>query len=363
MKNIKKNPKQEKYWTDRFQLSQSMGDKTETEILKTMQTVYKESLSNIQKEINAFYGKYAEQNTLTISDVKKRLDPMELKSAKEEISRYYHQIDKLARKGGKVQTSLLRQYSQTLKEQSAKAYLSRLEELKISITHEAVKLGVRESEVFDDKLGNLYNDTYSHKSYEIDKYMGFSNGLSERNLEKSLNERWLGANYSDRIWQNKDKLINGIETTFLQGLARGQNPRKIAGELSRTMQTSFYNCERLARTETIHILNEANYDSYRDHNIESYQFVCGLDERTCPYCGSLDGEVFTIKEKMEGFNYPVLHPNCRCTTIPYFEPDEIDDMFDESTRIAKDEDGEYYDVPSSMTYDEWREMLNVSEEN
>ena len=288
---------------------------------------------------------------------------MELKFAKGEISRYYHQIDKLVRKGGKVQTSLLRQYSQTLKEQSAKAYLSRLEELKISITHEAVKLGVRESEVFDDKLGNLYNDTYSHKSYEIDKYMGFSNGLSERNLEKSLNERWLGANYSDRIWQNKDKLINGIETTFLQGVARGQNPRKIASELNKTMQTGFYNCERLCRTETIHILNEATMDSYKDHGIEKYQFVCGLDERTCPYCGSLDGEVFTIKEKMEGVNYPVLHPNCRCTTIPYFEPDEIDNMFEESTRITKDEDGELYYVPESMTYDEWREMLNASEEN
>ena len=192
---------------------------------------------------------------------------------------------------------------------------------------------------------------------------GFSNGFSERNVEKAINERWFGANYSDRIWQNKDKLINGIETTFLQGIARGQNPRKIASELNKTMQTRFYNCKTLCRTETIHILNEATMDSYKDHGIERYQFVCGPDERTCSYCGSRDGEVFTIKEKMEGFNYPVLHPNCRCTTIPYFEPDEIDDMFDESTRIAKDEDGEYYDVPSSMTYDEWREMLMPVKKN
>ena len=360
MKNIKINPEQEKYWKDRFALSKSMGNKTENEIMSSMQKIYKESLSNIQKEINSFYAKYADSEGLSFSEVKKRLNPEELKSAKEEISRYYNQIDKLARRGGKVQTSLLRQYSQTLKEQSAKAYMSRLEELKLAIQQEAIKLGVKEVDTFNSSFSKLYDDTYSRKSYEIDKYMGFSNGFSERNVEKAINERWLGANYSDRIWQNKDKLINGIETTFLQGVARGQNPKKIASELNKTMQTGFYNCERLCRTETIHILNEATMNSYKDHGIERYQFVCGLDERTCPICGSLDGEIFDLKDKMEGANYPVLHPNCRCTTIPYFEPDEIDKMFEESTRVAKNEDGELYYVPESMTYDEWKEIVNAS---
>lgn len=357
MKNIKTNPEQEKYWKDRFALSESMGNKTENEILSSMKTIYKESLSNIQKEINNFYSKYAEQEGLSISEVNKRLNPQELKSAKEEISRYYHQIDELARKNGKVQTKLLIKYKDILHEQSAKAYMSRLEELKLAIQQEAIKLGVKETDIFNSNFNDLYSETYSRKSYEIDKYMGFSNGFSERNVEKAINERWLGANYSDRIWQNKDKLINGIETTFLQGIARGQNPRKIASELNKTMQTGFYNCERLCRTETIHILNEATYDSYKDHNIHRFQFVCGSDERTCSICGSLDDEVFDLKDKMEGANYPVLHPNCRCTTVPYFEPDEIDEMFEESTRVAKDEDGELYYVPESMTYDEWRKTF------
>ena len=51
-----------------------------------------------------------------------------------------------------------------------------------------------------------------------------------------------------------------------------------------------------------------------------------------------------------------MHPNCRCTTIPYFEKDEIDLMFEESTRIAYDENRNIYEVPSSMTYEEWNKL-------
>ena len=172
MKNIKTNPEQEKYWKDRFALSESMGNKTENEIMSSMQKIYKESLSNIQKEINNFYSKYAEQEGLSISEVNKRLNPQELKSAKEEISRYYHQIDELARENGKVQTKLLIRYKDILHEQSAKAYMSRLEELKLAIQQEAIKLGVKETDIFNSNFNDLYSETYSRKSYEIDKYMG-----------------------------------------------------------------------------------------------------------------------------------------------------------------------------------------------
>ena len=57
---------------------------------------------------------------------------------------------------------------------------------------------------------------------------------------------------------------------------------------------------------------------------------------------------------MTGVNYPPLHPQCRCTTIAYFEPDEIDEMFEESERIAKEDGvGEWYEVPASMSYTQW----------
>ena len=42
-----------------------------------------------------------------------------------------------------------------------------------------------------------------------------------------------------------------------------------------------------------------------------------------------------------------LHPNDRCTTVPYYEDDEDD------TRFARDENGKRIEVQANMTYEEW----------
>ena len=40
-----------------------------------------------------------------------------------------------------------------------------------------------------------------------------------------------------------------------------------------------------------------------------------------------------------------------------FEPDEIDEMFDDAQRVARDENSELYYVPASMTYKEWEKTV------
>jgi SPP1 gp7 family putative phage head morphogenesis protein len=344
----------EQYWKDRYKLRDSLGDRTEEEMLNHLKELYQNTMLEIDKEIQAFYGRYAYNNDLTLSEVKKRLNPQELKSAKQEIAKYYSEIDKLVRKAdGTVSVKLLRKYKDELRLQSAKAYMSRLEDLKIRIKNSLVKLGLNENEIIFDSLMKTSEKAYTKSAYELSKYMGFGNTYSENQFEKIVNERWLGENYSDRVWENKQLLEQQLEKTFLQGVVRGQNPRKIASEMQQNMGGAYYRCERLARTEMIHTLNESTMQSYKDYNVQKYQFVCGLDERTCPDCGALDGEVFEIKDKIEGVNYPVIHPNCRCTTIPFFEKDEIDAMFDESSRVAYTKDHDIYEVPASMSYAQW----------
>lgn len=356
--NYSKNTEQ--YWKDRYNLKESLGDRTEKEMLNHLKQLYKNATLEIDKEIQAFYGRYVYNNDLTISEVRKKLNPKELQSAKYEIVKYYNEIDKLARTAdGKVSVGLLRKYKNQLRLQSAKAYMSRLEELKIRIKNSIVKLGAGEDSTIHDYLLKTSKYGYTKSAYELSKFMGFGNTFSDNQFEKIVNERWLGENYSDRVWENKAYLENELETTFLQGVARGQNPRKIAEEMQKNMGGAYYRCERLARTEMIHTFNESTMQSYKDYGVEQYQFVCGLDERTCPECGELDGQVFKISEKIEGVNYPVIHPNCRCTTIPYFEPDEIDAMFEESTRVAYDESHNMYEVPASMTYTEWMDKFEM----
>ena len=349
------------YWNERAEQRFLMGEKTADELLQTMKPVYKNCLADINKEIEAFYGRYAENNQLTIAEVNKRLDPKQLQSAKEEIKKYYDAVDRLARnKDGTVDVNLLHQYKDELRLQSAKAYMSRLEELKLNLKNITVNLGVEESKAYYQTLSKIYAGTYKKTSYDMDKFFGFSagfEGLNYKKLNSAIHQQWLGMNFSDRIWNNKGKLLGQINTTFLQGVAQGQNPRKIAETMSKNMGTAYYNCERLCRTESAHIMGEATLQGYKDRGTEKYKFEATLDDRTSDICQSLDGQVFELKEAQEGVNYPPMHPNCRSTTIPYFEPDDIDKMFDEAQRVARNEDGELYYVPESMTYKQWEQSI------
>lgn len=350
------------YWNKRAEQRILMGEKSADELLTTMKTVYNNSLKDINKEIEAFYGRYSENNNLTLTEVHKRLDPMQLKSAKDEIKRYYDTVDKLARnKDGNVDVSLLRKYKDELRLQSAKAYMSRLEELKLGLKNITVHLGINESEAYYQTLSKIYSDNYKRTNFDIDKFLGFSTGfesLNYKQLNTAIHQRWLGMNFSDRIWKNKGQLLDQINTTFLQGVAQGHNSKKIALEMAKNMGTSYHNCERLVRTECAHIAGQATLEGYKERGTKKYKYDAILDNRTSEICQSLDGQVFDVKEAQEGINYPPMHPNCRSSTIPYFEPDDIDKMFDEAQRVARDENGELYYVPASMTYKEWQEMTS-----
>lgn len=354
MKN-NKNDKNEIYWRDRLSVETL---RKEDELLSTMSKLYADSLSNIEKEIEAFYGRYSYLNDLTIDEVYKRLNPQELKSAKYHIKKYYDSVDKLTRNNkGKVSIEKLRLYKNELRLLSAKAYMSRLEELKINLRHIIVELAMNQEIEFTDSLSDIYENALYKTSFELDKQMGISPGFSAPSkdaITKVIKTKWLEENYSDRIWANKTKLLDGLDTSFLQGITQGQNAKKIARKMAEKYNTDYKNCERLARTESMHLYNEARANTYKAHKIKEFEFVCTLDEKTCPVCGSIDGQVFTLTHKTIGVNYPPMHPNCRCTTVAHFAKDEFDM---DTQRIARGSDGKSYYVPYTMTFNEWKNTI------
>ena len=47
-----------------------------------------------------------------------------------------------------------------------------------------------------------------------------------------------------------------------------------------------------------------------------------------------------------------MHPRCRSCEIPYIENDY-------STRFARDSKGKRIEIPSSITYKEWKEIYKI----
>lgn len=67
-------------------------------------------------------------------------------------------------------------------------------------------------------------------------------------------------------------------------------------------------------------------------------------------CRSLDGKIFSLKDRKVGKNYPPMHPWCRSTTISVIDEDELKNM---KRRAYNPETGRTELVPASMTYEEW----------
>lgn len=341
------------YWETRAEQRIMESEKEANKMLIDLRGVYTQTKKEIEKEIYVFYGKYAQETGLSLEEIYKKLSPKELLSAKEDIEIYYKEVNRL---GGYSPTT--KSYLRGL---SARAYISRLEELKFQMAKRIEDLYRLENSHFESGLMQVYENTYYKTNFDIQKGFGFSMPFSTLNddmVAKVISQKWIGDNFSNRIWKEKDKLLNALETKFAQGVALGHNPRKIASNLKTELDTKYSNCERLARTEFNHTANQASLDSYKEYSTTpKYKIVATLDSRTSKICQQMDGKVFNVSEAKEGVNFPLFHPNCRTTTIPYFEEDEIDKLYAKAKRVS---DSDFID--SDITYDKWREQVKEKNE-
>lgn len=131
-------------------------------------------------------------------------------------------------------------------------------------------------------------------------------------MEKLLQEPWRGDNFSGRLWKNQKKLAVGLNNLLLTGLQQGKTATEIAVSLHNFMGQGFNECHRLVRTETMHYLNDATMQRYKDAGIKYVQIWAAEDERTCDECSKYHGKIYPIDK----CPHVPLHPNCRCTIIP-----------------------------------------------
>lgn len=307
---------QNDYWVNREKRQNELADKTYDEITHGLFVLYQKLLNDLKSEILKFYGKYSKEGLLTIADVNRLLTLDELRDLKYSMSEYYKLADKAV-----IGNKISKKYQHELKKLSARSHINRLQALEIVVKNKLVNLGGIEEKQFAEGLSKAYDENYKYTSYEIDKRLGFTEGLNEKVAIKAISEKWLDSNFSERIWTMKTRLSTDFKKELLKGLAEGIHPNSLASRLAKVTNVSYKNCIRLARTETIHILNQATLDSYREHNVEKYQFSASLNEKTCPVCGKLDGKVFERREAIEGVNYPVMHPNCVLGDSVVLSPD------------------------------------------
>ena len=327
---MKKNNKE--YWEKRQLAREELSFNKGTEAYKEYVKILSESKKEIENKIAQLYAKYQQEVTkLGIDKIQanKLLRGTEYKEWRYDIGKYVEEIEKL-KKSNPVE---FRKMSVELETLAYRSRISRLDSLKAGVDYELIQAGEKIKGKVTDTLADVYEDTYT--SFVED--LNFKKGvISSSTIKMALEQEWSGANYSSRIWSNIDNLAKAIKNEVIVGLNRGINYRTMSQNIAKKFDTSYKNAERLVRTETAHIQNQATLMGYKDSGVVKYEFLAVLDSRTSHICASLNGEIFKTENAMEGENYPPMHPNCRSTTVPY----EYSDVFSDEAEKEDFENNE-----------------------
>jgi SPP1 gp7 family putative phage head morphogenesis protein len=106
-----------------------------------------------------------------------------------------------------------------------------------------------------------------------------------------------------------------LRTTLMDGFAEGESIPKLADRV----KSVFGVCKesraiKIARTEVIAASNEGALEGYKASEVvEKSEFFAALDERLCPECEGLHGNVYPLKE---AHGLIPVHPQCRCVWLP-----------------------------------------------
>ena len=311
--------KNKEYWEKRQLAREELSFNKGTEAYREYVKILSESKKEIENKIAKLYAKYQQEVTkLGIDKIQanRLLRGTEFKEWRYDIGKYVEEIEKL-KKSNPIE---FRKLSIELETLAYKSRISRMDNLKAGIDYELIQAGEKIKGKVTDTLADVYENTYT--SFVED--LNFKKGaISSDTIKMALEQEWSGANYSSRIWSNVDNLAKAIKNEVIVGLNKGINYRTMSQNISKKFDTSYKNAERLVRTETAHIQNQATLMGYKDSGVVKYEFLAVLDSRTSHTCASLNGEVFKTENAMEGENYPPMHPRCRSTTVPY----EYSDVF------------------------------------
>lgn len=336
------------YWARRsIEREEEWNKKSQSTVEKELAAQYERSAQRIQANIEQLYGKFATDNSISISDARKLINGSEFRTWRKDIEEYIEEYNK------KGNPKLLLELN-TL---SMRSRISRLDKLYGDTLIEIDKLGQKTDVTITGFLKDAYKDNRLHSAYELAKRGSGPLGVSVNNkqIEGILRTPWSGKNYSERIWNNSEKLARTIQDTVVNGLHRGASVNKLAKEVQDRMSVSKNDAVRLVRTELNYVNNQAALDSLKDAKMEYFQFIATLDKRTSSICREHDNNIYPVDEAEVGTNVPPLHPRCRSTIAGTIGPKKPTS----GSRISKMETAkrgpvQYQKVPRNMDYDNWK---------
>jgi len=294
-------PTNVEYWRKRSLQRMTEAERYSEAQIKKVLGIYAEANKDIDKMITNVYKNYTKDTGLDQQTLRTLL-------SKKDTDKFWQTLE------GKN----LKQYVKN----NYKSRITRLEQLKGELYIKAKDIGIKETAIntatYENILKNSFNNTIYDTAKGLDKVIGF-NQLDEQTIHQVLNYKWVGgSNYSTTIWKNTDLLADKLGNILSRGVITGASYDKMSRDIREAFGVNKYYADRLIRTEGNHFHNQAEYEAYKEMGVDTYVFLATLDNRTSEMCQKLDGKKILMSKRVEGENYPPLHPNCRSTVMAYF---------------------------------------------
>ena len=157
--------KSNEYWQNRFTALEEAQNQKSNKYYAGLKKQYKKAASEVQKDIETWYSRFAINNEITMQEARKLL-------SKDELEEFHWNVMEYIAKGR--ENAINHQWEKQLENASAKWHISRLEALKIQMQNHVEQLYDGQQLSMADFLVDVYTDNYYHTAYEIQK--GFNVG-------------------------------------------------------------------------------------------------------------------------------------------------------------------------------------------
>lgn len=329
------------YWENRqAQLMYEQMEKAEA-TAQEIADIYAKASRQLNYKISEIYDRYIDKHNLSEDEAKKLLsnmkDSTDISELKKAIAADPKNKDLLAE----------------LESPAYRARIERLENLQAEIDNMMKNVYNQEKKVSTDHYVDLYNNSYYHGIYDVQKMVGFQfsfSAVDPKMFDKLLASKWSGENYSTRIWNNTQGVAKELKEQMILGYLTGKKEDDMAMELANKYATGAFEARRLVRTESNFFYGQAQLDAYNECDCEKYEYVAVLDLKTSEQCRALDGQVFYLKDAAIGVNMHPMHPFCRSTTIASLDDTTIEGL---KRRARNPITGKHELIPADKTYTDW----------
>ncbi|WP_424571932.1 minor capsid protein [Weissella soli] len=282
---------------------------------------------DIENEVRKWSEKYAkEDGTIDADKAREILRGAENQSWQNTLDEW----ERKAREGG---------YDKELNLEYYRSRVSRLQALQAQIMN--IMAGYTQPEQIKmlSLLTNTFENTYYRTIFNTQAQQGGFTAdfakLNEEQLQQVVSKNWQGGDFSSRLWGNTTQVLPDMLVKAIgRGVTLGYGVDRMVTE-AKVIVGNFnkYQLHRLITTEAGHVAEQATLKAYQESGIKKYEYVATLESRTCDVCRALDGRIYEVSKQIVGENYPLIHPNCRCTTAPVIE-NKYTQAIDESTNQA-----------------------------